>query len=34
MELPSQIMEENDTDMCIEHGYSYPCPVCDGESDS
>ena len=19
---------------CVEHGYFYPCPVCDGESDS
>ena len=20
--------------MCIEHGYSFPCPVCDGDSDA
>lgn len=20
--------------ICIVHGYAYPCPVCDGESDS
>jgi hypothetical protein len=19
---------------CLEHGYMFPCPVCDGESDS
>jgi UDP-glucose 4-epimerase len=25
---------ESENNMCVEHGYSFPCPVCDGDSDS
>ena len=33
--LKCRIKEEIDiNNLCIEHGYVFPCPVCDGESDS
>jgi hypothetical protein len=28
------VKPENLFTLCIEHGYVFPCPVCDGESDS
>ena len=26
-------VNQEDKDLCLEHGYTYPCPVCNGESD-
>jgi hypothetical protein len=27
------VTKDNNKNGCLEHGYIYPCPVCDGESD-
>lgn len=37
--LKKQIQEAENLDdglstLCIEHGYVFPCPICDGDSDS
>lgn len=28
------LMNRVKNNMCLVHGYAYPCPVCDGEADS